>query len=129
MIKGHRKNPLSNHTFDSILGEGMVIDGRLKVSGSVLIHGTVTGDIEADKNSSLVVLGVGETGVVCGNITAHQVMIGGKIQGDVSALSRLEMMSTGLIEGNLKHGALVIDEGGRVMGQMILILESKSGSA
>lgn len=100
MIKGHRKNLLSNHIFDSFLGEGMVIDGRLKVSGSVLIHETVTGDIEADKSSSLKVVGVGETGVVCGSITAHQLMIGDKIQGDVTALSRLEMMSTGLSEEN-----------------------------
>ena len=124
MLKGNRKNPLSNHTFDSILGEGMVIDGRLKVSGSVLIHGTVTGDIEADQTSSMVVVGVGDTGVVCGNITAHQVMIGGSVKGDVLALSRIEMMSTGVIEGNLKYGALVIDEGGRVMGHMIPVIQA-----
>lgn len=119
MLKGNRKNPLQNHTFDSILGEGMVIDGRLRVSGSALIHGTVTGNIEADPRAELVVIGVGDSGSVQGNIVAHQVMIGGRVMGDVVASSRVELMSHAVVEGNLHYGSLVIDEGARVMGRMI----------
>jgi cytoskeletal protein CcmA (bactofilin family) len=77
MLKGNRKNPLQNHAFDSILGEGMVIEGRLKVSGSALIHGVVTGNIEADPKADLVVIGVGDSGSVHGNIITHQVMVVG----------------------------------------------------
>lgn len=124
MIKGSRKNPLSNHTFDSILGEGMVIDGRLKVSGSALIHGVVTGNIEADPNSELVVIGVGETGRVMGDITATQVMIGGVVEGNVLANARLEVMSTATIQGDIHYGALVIDEGAQVIGKMIPLKSS-----
>lgn len=127
MIKGHRKNPLSNHAFDSILGEGMVIDGRLKVLGSVLIHGVVTGNIEAETSAENVVIGVGEKGRVKGDILANQVMIAGHIEGDVVASSRVEMMASGVIQGNLKYGALVIDEGAKIFGQMIPI--EKGGSA
>lgn len=122
MLKGNRKLPLSNHTFDSILGEGMVIDGRLKVSGSALIHGTVTGDIEADSKAEMVVIGIGESGIVRGNITAHQVMVGGQVMGDVCASSRVEMMSTGVIEGNLQYGGLVMDEGARINGKAMSLL-------
>lgn len=118
MLKGNRKNPLQNHTFDSILGEGMVIDGRLRVSGSALIHGVVTGNIEADSQADLVVIGVGDTGSVQGNIVAHQVMIGGRVMGDVVASARVELMSNAVVEGNLRYGTLVIDEGARVMGRM-----------
>jgi hypothetical protein len=60
MIKGNRKNPLQNHTFDSILGEGMVIDGRLLVSDRTVIHGV---------------------GLLMENISADQVMIGGCAMG------------------------------------------------
>ena len=77
ILEGNRKNHNSNNTFDSILGEGVVIDDPLKVSESVLIHGAATGDIEIDQTSDMVVVGVGDTGVVCGNISAHQIMIGG----------------------------------------------------
>ena len=97
----------------------MVIDGRLKVSGSVLIHGTVTGNIEADASAEMVVIGVGETGRVMGNITAHQVMIGGLVEGDVVANARLEIMSTATIQGDIRYGALVIDEGAQLMGKAI----------
>ena len=117
MLKGARKTPLSNHTFDSILGEGMIIDGRLKVSGSALIHGIVTGDIEADLASEMVVIGVGETGSVQGNIKAHQVMVAGRVLGDVHASERIEMMATGVIEGNIEYGNLVMDEGAVIMGR------------
>ncbi len=119
MLKGNRKNPLQNHTFDSILGEGMVIDGRLRVSGSALIHGVVTGNIEADSGAEMVVVGVGETGRVQGNIVAHQVMIDGRVMGDVSGSARVELMSKAVVEGNLTYGTLVIDEGARVMGRMV----------
>lgn len=121
MLKGNRKNPLQNHTFDSILGEGMVIDGRLKVSGSALIHGVVTGNIEASQDADVVVIGVGDSGSVQGNIIADQVMIGGRVMGDVVGRSRVELMSNAVVEGNLTYGNLVIDEGARVMGRMIPI--------
>lgn len=119
MIKGNRKTPLTNHTFDSILGEGMIIDGRLKVSGSALIQGTVTGNIEADSQSEMVLIGVGETGQVLGDIKATQVMIGGVVKGNVTALTRIEMMSTGTVEGNLYYDTLVMDEGAQVHGQLV----------
>jgi cytoskeletal protein CcmA (bactofilin family) len=121
MLKGNRKNPLQNHTFDSILGEGMVIDGRLKVSGSALIHGVVTGNIEASQEADMVVIGVGDSGSVQGNIIADQVMIGGRVMGDVVGRSRVELMSNAVVEGNLTYGNLVIDEGARVLGRMIPI--------
>lgn len=121
MLKGNRKNPLQNHTFDSILGEGMVIDGRLQVSGSALIHGVVTGNIEASQDADVVVIGVGDSGRVQGNIIADQVMIGGRVMGDVVGRSRVELMSNAVVEGNLTYGNLVIDEGARVMGRMIPI--------
>jgi len=125
MIKGNRKNPLQNHTFDSILGEGMVIDGRLLVSGSALIHGVVTGNIEASQSAALVVIGVGDSGKVQGNISADQVMIGGRVMGDVMGRSRVELMSNAMVEGNLTYGSLVIDEGARVLGRMIPLDETK----
>jgi cytoskeletal protein CcmA (bactofilin family) len=125
MIKGNRKNPLQNHTFDSILGEGMVIDGRLLVSGSALIHGVVTGNIEASQSAALVVIGVGDSGKVQGNISADQVMIGGRVMGDVMGRSRVELMSNAVVEGNLTYGSLVIDEGARVLGRMIPLDETK----
>ena len=125
MLKGNRKNPLQNHTFDSILGEGMVIDGRLKVTGSALIHGVVTGNIEASQEADMVVIGVGDSGRVQGNIIADQVMIGGRVMGDVVGRSRVELMSNAVVEGNLTYGNLVIDEGARVMGRMIPLDEAK----
>jgi cytoskeletal protein CcmA (bactofilin family) len=54
-----------------------------------------------------------------GNITATQVMVGGVVEGNVSASARLEVMSTGTIEGDIHYGALVIDEGAQIMGRMI----------
>lgn len=96
-----------------------MIDGRLKVSGSALIHGTVTGNIEADSHSEMVLIGVGETGQVMGDIKATQVMIGGVVKGNVTAVTRIEMMSTGTVEGNLHYDTLVMDEGAQVHGQLV----------
>ena len=36
MLKGNRKNPLVNHTFDSILGEGAVMDEGAVIIGRII---------------------------------------------------------------------------------------------
>ncbi|MFM7012317.1 MAG: polymer-forming cytoskeletal protein [Betaproteobacteria bacterium] len=121
MLKGNRKSPLQNQTFDSIVGKDMVIDGRLKVLGNALIHGLVTGNIEASQDAEVVLIGVSDSGSVQGNIIADQVMISGRVMGDVVGRLRVELMSNAVVEGNLTYGNLVIDEGARVMGRMIPI--------
>jgi cytoskeletal protein CcmA (bactofilin family) len=73
----------------------------------------------------LVVIGVGDSGKVQGNISADQVMIGGRVMGDVMGRSRVELMSNAVVEGNLTYGSLVIDEGARVLGRMIPLDETK----
>jgi cytoskeletal protein CcmA (bactofilin family) len=73
-----------------------------------LIHDLVFGDIEADASAEMVVVGVGETRSVRGNIKAHQIMIAGRVLRDVHAKNRVEMMSTGVIEGNLEYCNMVM---------------------
>lgn len=99
------KNELSS-TMDSILGSGSFCKGSIKVDGGLRIDGTVDGEVVVSGT-----LTVGREGVVTGNVTASQAVIGGKINGTVRAEQQLELQCGSRLEGDIFTRSLVIEDG------------------
>lgn len=95
----------------SIIGPGMRVVGDCHTEGTLRIEGTVEGTVRAGK---AVVLG--KDGVVEGDITTQDAVIGGRVDGSIVAESRLELQATCLIEGQIQARRIKLDEGGRVNG-------------
>ena len=74
----------------TVLGEGTVFDGNLKTSGTVRVDGTVNGNCTSDEEMIL-----GPEGVVKGNVSAKNIIISGRVDGDITSLGKLEILSTG----------------------------------
>jgi len=115
----------SNDGAISIIGEGMQVVGDLITEGTVRIEGRVEGKIRAGK---AVVLGKG--GEVRGEIETADAVIGGRLEGTITAQGRLEIESTSSIEGEVRARAahLKLDEGANFNGQISMLDESR-GSA
>jgi len=109
----------------SIIGEGMQVVGDLITEGTVRIEGKVEGKIRAGK---AVVLGKG--GEVRGEIETADAVIGGRLEGTITAQGRLEIEATSFIEGEVRARAahLKLDEGANFNGQISMLDESR-GSA
>ena len=80
----------------TILGDGTVFEGDLKAPEAVRIDGTVNGNCTCEKELIL-----GKNG---------HVIISGRVDGDIAAQGKLELLSTGKIVGNISARSLVIDE-------------------
>ena len=92
----------------TVLGEGTVFDGNLKTSGTVRVDGTVNGNCTSDEEMIL-----GPEGVVKGNVSAK----------NITSLGKLEILSTGKVNGNIAARSLVIDEGASFDGKCTMTSE------
>jgi cytoskeletal protein CcmA (bactofilin family) len=95
----------------SIIGPGMRVIGDCETEGTLRIEGTVEGTVRAGKAIVL-----GKDGVVDGDITTQDAVIGGRVTGSIIAESRLELQATCVIEGQIQARRIKLEEGGKVNG-------------
>ena len=92
--------------FDTVLSKDITFSGTLNFEKPFLIQGKLSGNIAA---SGLLV--VGEEAVVDANINASKVVIKGSVTGDVTATEKVELASTGKLEGNVKTPEIYMETG------------------
>ena len=108
--------------FDTIVGIGTVIHGRVVTDTGLRIDGTIIGDVEAHRDGQISVA-LGKTGRVEGDIHAHRVLIAGCVEGNIYASERVELHSGARVSGDVTYGQLGIESGATISGLMI----SKTG--
>ncbi|OPL19691.1 MAG: hypothetical protein AVO35_01585 [Candidatus Aegiribacteria sp. MLS_C] len=96
----------STAKMDSILGSGSFCKGSIKVDGGLRIDGTVDGEVVVSGT-----LTVGREGVITGDVTVNQAVIGGRIQGTVRAEQQMELHSGSRVEGDIFTRSLIIEDG------------------
>ena len=96
----------------TIIGKGAVFDGNFSAPETIRIDGTLNGNCECKE---LLILGT--EGQIKGDITAQNVIISGKVEGDIVVNGKLELLSTGKLTGNITARSLVIDEGASFDGK------------
>lgn len=108
MLRKNKNNSYSSEALaktGTLISEGAVFDGNLKVPDMIRVDGTVNGNCICQKELIL-----GPKGQIVGNVSAQSVIISGRLDGDVSVLGKLELLSSGKINGNITARSLVIDE-------------------
>jgi cytoskeletal protein CcmA (bactofilin family) len=96
---------------ENLVGRSCTVRGDLSAEGVFRIDGTVEGSVET--KTSVV---VGESGTVTGNIRATDVVVAGRIHGNVCCTGHLEIVGTGIIEGDIAAKSLRIEIGGVFSG-------------
>lgn len=102
----------------TVIGEDVIIDGKLNLNGSVKINGKVSGEIISKD-----VIIVGRPGSVESNIKTKNAVIAGSFKGDMIATGLVEIKSTGRFIGNIKQSNgshLMIEKGGLFRGKSII---------
>ena len=97
---------------DSMLGSGSVCTGSLKVEGGLRVDGTVDGEVSVSGT-----LTVGREGIITGDVTASQAIIGGTIRGTVRTDRQLELQNGSRLEGDIFTSSLIIEDGVFFEGQ------------
>ena len=97
----------------SVLGPGVIWEGKVSGSGGVRIEGTFEGQIGLRG-----MLVVGESGrVTCENIHASTVIVAGAVRGNITT-QKLEIRATGRVWGDVVTTSFVTEDGAFLRGQI-----------
>ena len=107
--------PLPAQT-NTVIAQGVVVNGTLHGDGVVQIEGTLEGEIQLD--GSVIVT---TTGKVTGPVTASLVRVAGHVKGNIMASGHLRLEQTGYIEGDVSTPSLVVEDGGRFDGRSTML--------
>ena len=80
------------------------------------INGKFEGNLETRGN-----LTIGQSAVVNAHIVGDNVIIGGKVRGDVTAKERLTLLPTAIVEGDIYPAKLNIAEGAVIEGRCSML--------
>jgi cytoskeletal protein CcmA (bactofilin family) len=94
------------------IGRSLVIKGEVTGAESLFIDGRIEGSINFPDNR----VTVGRNGNVAANITAKEVVIMGKVQGNVECSDRLDIRSEGLLSGDVITHRISVEEGAILKG-------------
>jgi cytoskeletal protein CcmA (bactofilin family) len=94
------------------IGRSLIIKGDITGAESLFIDGRVEGTINFPENR----VTVGRNGNVAANITAKEVVIMGKVQGNVDCADRLDIRSEGLLSGDVITHRISVEEGAILKG-------------
>jgi cytoskeletal protein CcmA (bactofilin family) len=108
-----RPAPQRAEARESHISADLTIEGKIVGSGHVSIAGRFKGDVQVDGNVSL------ESGArLEGHVKAGVVRVGGELIGNIENAKRVELLETGVINGDVKAGSLTVAAGSRMRGQV-----------
>ncbi|HUK26683.1 MAG TPA: polymer-forming cytoskeletal protein [Terriglobales bacterium] len=105
--------PVSTSAADqATIGKSLVIKGEVTGSESLYIDGRVEGSINLAGNR----VTVGRNGVVSANINAREIVVLGKVRGNLTASDRVDIRSDGSLTGDVVAARISIEDGAYFKG-------------
>ena len=95
-----------------VISKDTMIQGSFTAEQDVRLDGVIKGDVRCSKR-----LVLGETGKIEGKVHAETAVIQGTIKGELVIQDLLQLKSSGLIDGNLQAKSILVEEGGRYLGE------------
>jgi cytoskeletal protein CcmA (bactofilin family) len=89
------------------IGKGLFIKGEINGSESLFIDGKVEGTVNLPGNR----VTIGRNGQVAANITAREIVVLGKVRGNVSATDRVDIRAEGSLSGDVAAARISIEDG------------------
>jgi cytoskeletal protein CcmA (bactofilin family) len=115
--------PAASQTFRSsaptarnlaILGPGLIVKGQISGEEDLQIDGKVEGSISLKGQR----LTVGQNGEIVSDVHAREVIVYGKVRGNLFAEDRIEVKKDGSVVGNITGGRVLIEDGAYLKGQI-----------
>ena len=98
---------VSNTAEQATIGKSLVIKGEVTGSESLYIDGRVEGSISLAGNR----VTIGRNGVVAANISAREIVVLGKVRGNLTASDRVDIRNDGSLTGDVVAARISIEDG------------------
>jgi cytoskeletal protein CcmA (bactofilin family) len=101
------RSAVSSPQDQATIGKSLVIKGEVTGSESLYIDGKVEGSINLSGNR----VTVGRNGVVAANINAREIVVVGKVRGNLTASDRVDIRNEGSLTGDVVAQRISIEDG------------------
>ena len=109
---GPRRAAVRGESRESIIAADITIEGKIDGAGHVRLAGRFKGDVHIQGDLTV------EAGAkLTGSVRANSVAIGGEVEGNIESAMRVELLETGILNGDLKAGTLTVAAGSRMRGR------------
>jgi cytoskeletal protein CcmA (bactofilin family) len=102
-----RATPAATVGEQASISKGLSIKGEITGTESLFIDGKVEGSISIPGNR----VTVGKNGVVTASINAREIVVLGKLKGNVSATDRVDIRAEGALTGDVAAARISIEDG------------------
>jgi len=104
----------SSPTDQATIGRSLVIKGEVSGSETLYVDGRIEGTINIAENR----VTVGRNGTVAANITAREVVIMGKVTGNIQCTDRVDIRSEGSLTGDVITQRISVEDGAILKGSV-----------
>ncbi len=111
-VRAPAATPRPAEAKESVLAAGLTIEGKIEGAGNVRVAGSFKGDVHVQGN-----LTIEQGAKITGSVRANTVIVGGELEGNIDAATRVELLQTGVLNGDLKAGSLTVAAGSRMRGR------------
>ena len=101
------RNAIMNSNEQATIGKSLIIKGEVSGSEALYIDGRVEGSINLSGNR----VTIGRNGVVSANVTAREIVIIGKVRGNLNASDRVDIRNEGSLTGDVIAQRISIEDG------------------
>ncbi len=106
------------------LGPGLTVKGQISGDEDLQVEGKVEGPITLKGQR----LTVGQSGEIVSDVHAREVIVYGKVRGNLFAEDRVEVKKDGSVVGNITGGRVLIEDGAYLKGQIEIQRNNSSKS-
>jgi len=106
------------------IGKSVLIRGELSGSEDLYLDGEVEGNISLLEHN----LTIGPNGRIRANVTAKDVVVHGKVDGNIQGYERVELKKSAVLTGDVSTQRIVIEDGAFFKGAIDIRKEGRSES-
>jgi cytoskeletal protein CcmA (bactofilin family) len=114
-----RKKRFRAPKISTVIGKGTRIEGNVGFTGGLHVDGVIKGNVVSEAEDESATLTLSEEGVIEGNVRVANVMLNGRVLGDVVASNRVELAPKARITGTVTYAMLEMAMGAEVNGKLI----------
>ncbi|MGY1520236.1 bactofilin family protein [Luteimonas sp. A482] len=98
---------------ESLIAADLTIEGKIEGSGHIRIAGRFKGDVNVQGNLRI------ENGAkLNGAVKAKQVVVAGELDGNIDSASKVDLLDSAVLTGDIKAGSLTVAAGSRIRGHV-----------
>jgi cytoskeletal protein CcmA (bactofilin family) len=117
MFKRNEKNDVVGR-IDTLIGRSASVQGDVAFAGGLHVDGRITGSVRAAPGA-VAALSVSEHGVVEGSVEAPNVLLNGRVDGDIYATERVVLGAKARVQGNVHYGVIEMALGAEIVGKLV----------